>query len=282
VTAQLLDGKALAARVRAELKAKVAASVARGERPPGLAVVLVGDDPASHTYVRNKEKAAKEVGFRSEVHLLPAGIDPGAVRHLVQRLGEREEIDGILVQLPLPAGMDPRPILEAVPPAKDVDGFTAVNAGRLLAGQPGHIPCTPKGILRLLSEGQVPLAGRRAVVLGRSLIVGKPMALLLLQQDATVTVAHSRTRDLPGLVAEAEVLVAAVGRPGFVQASWVRPGAAVVDVGVHRTEDGWRGDVDPAVAEVAGYLTPVPGGVGPMTIAMLLENTWDARRWTSS
>jgi methylenetetrahydrofolate dehydrogenase (NADP+)/methenyltetrahydrofolate cyclohydrolase len=281
MSATVLDGKALAARVRQEVAAAVAELVRAGQRPPGLAVVLAGDDPASATYVRNKERAAQEVGFLSEVHRLPASVDEATLRHLVRRLGEREEIDGILVQLPLPGGLDPFPVLEEVPARKDVDGFTTVSAGRLLAGAPGHVPCTPKGIMRLLEEAEIPLAGRRAVVIGRSLIVGKPVALLLLGRDATVTVAHSRTADLPAVVREADVVVAAVGKAHFVRPEWIKPGAAVIDVGINRTEAGLVGDVDPAVAEVAGHLTPVPGGVGPMTIAMLLENTLAARRWPS-
>lgn len=279
MSAILLDGKRLAAAVRQEVAARVAELRARGERPPGLAVVLVGDDPASATYVQSKERAAKEAGFLSEVHRLPASIDDDALAHLLDRLGERADIDGILLQLPLPGGRDPEPFIERIPPRKDVDGFTSENAGRLVLGKPGHVACTPKGILRLLKEAAIPLSGRRAVVLGRSRIVGKPMALLLLQEDATVTVAHSRSVDVPGLVREADIVVAAVGRPHFVRAEWLKPGAVVVDVGIHRSDGGLTGDVEPAARSVAGHLTPVPGGVGPMTVAMLLENTLAARLW---
>jgi methylenetetrahydrofolate dehydrogenase (NADP+)/methenyltetrahydrofolate cyclohydrolase len=281
VTARVLDGRAVAEAVRAEVAAAVAALRAEGGRPPGLAVVLVGDDPASATYVRSKERAAAQAGFLSEVHRLPADASQATVEALVGELAAREEIDGILVQLPLPAHIDAWTVTQAVPPTKDVDGFTAVNQGLLAAGRPHFVPCTPAGIVRLLDHYEVPIAGARAVVLGRSQIVGRPLAALMLARDATVTVAHSRTRDLPELVREADIVVAAVGRPHFVEPGWVRPGAVVVDVGIHRTATGLVGDVHPGVAEVAAALTPVPGGVGPMTIAMLLDNTLKARRWPS-
>jgi methylenetetrahydrofolate dehydrogenase (NADP+)/methenyltetrahydrofolate cyclohydrolase len=247
----------------------------RHGRPPGLHVVLAGEDPGSAVYVRNKDKAAKEAGFAGEVHRLPATVTLDALLGLVRELNGREEVDGILVQLPLPAGIPSGPVLELVRPDKDVDGFHAVNVGALWSGGKALVPCTPRGCVRLLREAGVKIEGARAVVVGRSNIVGKPMAALLLAESATVTIAHSRTVDLPAVCREADILIAAVGRPKMILGSWIKPGAAVIDVGMNRDENGKLcGDVDFASAEpVAGVITPVPGGVGPMTIAMLLENT---------
>jgi methylenetetrahydrofolate dehydrogenase (NADP+)/methenyltetrahydrofolate cyclohydrolase len=272
--AQLIDGRALAARVRAELAEAARELAGRGVQP-GLAVVLVGDDPASHTYVRGKTRASAEVGFRTFDHHLPATVTEVELLALVERLNADPEVDGILVQLPLPPTIDARRVLLAVDPEKDVDGFHPDNLGRLLTGQPRYVACTPLGIMRLLEEARTPLAGADAVVIGRSTIVGKPVAALLVAADATVTVCHSRTNDLAGRVRAADVVVAAVGRPRLVRGDWIKPGAVVIDVGTNRLPDGKLvGDVDTAAAaERARAITPVPGGVGPMTIAMLLSNT---------
>jgi len=274
VTARLLDGKASGARLRAALGERVRGLGFR----PGLRVVRVGDDPASAVYVRSKDRAAREAGFDSETIPLPAEVSEAELLTVVRRLNADPAVDGILVQLPLPKHIDPQRVLEAVDPAKDVDGFHPVNAGRLAAGLPGLVPCTPKGVMHLLAEAEIDLAGRRAAVLGRSAIVGRPMAALLLAADATVTVLHSRSRDLAAECRRAEILVAAVGRAGVVQGDWIAPGATVIDVGINRRPDGTlTGDVDFGPArERAGWITPVPGGVGPMTIACLLENTLDA------
>lgn len=278
MTARLLDGNALAARVQEELRARVADLA----RAPGLAVVLVGADPASQVYVRRKGKVAEKLGYLHRQIDLPADAPRALIVETVRALGEDDAIDGILVQFPLPRREDELAVLDVLPPHKDVDGFTAVNMGLLASGRPRLVACTPKGVMRLIAESGIDLAGRRAVVIGRSNIVGRPMAMLLEQANATVTVAHSRSADLSGLVREADVVVAAVGRPELVRGSWVRPGAVVIDVGMNRvpTEDGKGrlvGDVAFAeVAEVAGAITPVPGGVGPMTIAMLMENTLEA------
>ncbi|MBX3181850.1 MAG: bifunctional methylenetetrahydrofolate dehydrogenase/methenyltetrahydrofolate cyclohydrolase FolD [Polyangiaceae bacterium] len=276
--AQRIDGKKVAATVRREVAQEAARFRERFGRAPGLSVVLAGDDPASAVYVRNKEAAAKECGFEGEVLRLPNEVSTSEVLDTVLALNERRAVDGILVQLPLPRGVDEAPILEAIDPRKDVDGFHVENVGALWSGLPGLVPCTPSGCMRLLREARVDLAGKRAVVLGRSNIVGKPMAALLLREHATVTVAHSRTQGLPELCREADVLVAAVGRAKLVKASWVKPGAVVIDVGMNRDEQGKLcGDVDYAEVEpVAGAITPVPGGVGPMTIAMLMQNTLTA------
>ncbi len=275
--AKLIDGKAIAANVRGEVTEGVAAFSRKWGRAPELHVVLVGDDPASAVYVRNKEKAAAEVGMKGQVHRLPATASQHEVMALVTALAADEAVDGILVQLPLPAGLDTKAVLAALPPSKDVDGLHVANVGALWAGERGLVPCTPSGCMRLLDEAGAVLDGARAVVLGRSVLVGKPIAGLLLARNATVTLAHSRTRDLAGVCREADVLVAAVGRAGLVKASWVKPGAIVIDVGINRGADGkLAGDVDPEVGSVAGALTPVPGGVGPMTIAMLLKNALDA------
>lgn len=274
---QLIDGKAVAAKIREEVRQKVAELCQKG-LIPGLAVVLVGDDPASAIYVRNKEKACQEVGIKSEVIRMPAATSEGELLDVIRSLNQREDIHGILVQLPLPAGINEGRIIEAIDPQKDVDGFHPVNVGRLSIGKPGLIPCTPLGCMRLIREIGCDLTGKRAVVIGRSNIVGKPMAALLLQANATVTVCHSRTRNLAEIAREADVLVVAIGQANFVAAEMVKPGAVVLDVGMNRLPDGKpAGDVDFAsVSEVAGWLTPVPGGVGPMTIAMLLNNTFEA------
>ena len=274
MTAIRMDGRALAAKLRAE----VADDVRAGE-PVCLATVLVGDDPASHVYVGKKHEALHEAGIESRDHRLPEDTPESDVLDLLAELNAADDVDGILVQLPLPGHMDEPTVLRAVDPAKDVDGFHPLNAGRLFLGEPLHVPATPLGIMALLDEYEVELEGRRAVVIGRSEIVGKPVAMLLLARHATVTICHSRTRDLAEHTRAADVLVAAVGRPGLVTPDMVKPGAAVVDVGVNRTESGLVGDVDPAVAEVAGLMSPVPGGVGPMTIAMLLRNTLNAARF---
>jgi methylenetetrahydrofolate dehydrogenase (NADP+)/methenyltetrahydrofolate cyclohydrolase len=274
MSARILDGKAIAARLRARLAERVAALPYR----PGLRVVRVGEDPASGVYVRNKDKAALEAGFDSATIHLPAATSEAALLETIARLNADPAVDGILVQLPLPAHIRAEAAILAVDPAKDVDGFHPLNAGRLAAGQPGLVPCTPRGVMHILAEAGVALRGARAVVLGRSQIVGRPMAQLLLGADCTVTIAHSRTRDLPAECRRAEVLVAAVGRAEMVRGDWVAPGAVVVDVGINRLSDGRLvGDVAYAeAAAVAGAITPVPGGVGPMTIACLLENTLDA------
>lgn len=275
MTAQLIDGKAISQKVRDEVKAKVAAFVERHGRAPGLDVVLVGENPASVSYTKSKEKMAKEAGMNGRLHKLPAETTERELLDLVAALNADATVDGILVQLPLPKQIREEKVLDAIDPRKDVDGFHPVNAGLLLSGRPGLVPCTPKGCMRLLAETGVSLKGARAVVVGRSNIVGKPMALLLLAEHATVTLAHSRTKDLPGLCREADVLVAAVGKARMIQGDWVKPGAVVIDVGINRTDEGKLcGDVDTEAAkERAAWITPVPGGVGPMTIACLLENT---------
>jgi methylenetetrahydrofolate dehydrogenase (NADP+)/methenyltetrahydrofolate cyclohydrolase len=274
MTGRIIDGKALAAQVRAALKPAVAALAARGARP-GLAAILAGDDPASHVYVRNKVRACEEVGVRSELHQFGAEVSEAALLERIAALNRNPAVHGILVQLPLPAHLDGERVLAAVSPAKDVDGFHAENLGLLARGTPRFVACTPAGVLRMLEHAGVPLAGRHAVVIGRSSIVGKPMALLLLQRDATVTICHSKTARLAEVARQADVLVAAAGRPRMVGADMVKPGACVIDVGTSRTADGkLSGDVDFApVSEIAGWISPVPGGVGPMTVAMLVENT---------
>lgn len=276
MTAQTLDGKAFAARLRARIATQVADLAGQGI-VPGLAVVLVGEDPASQVYVRSKGRMTREVGMTSFEHRLPASIDQDTLMALIARLNADPAVNGILVQLPLPKGMDEAAVINAILPEKDVDGFHILNVGRLATGQKAMVPCTPLGCLMLLRVHLGSLAGRHAVVIGRSNIVGKPMAQLLLRDSATVTVAHSRTTDLAALCRQADILVAAVGRPHFVQGDWIKPGATVIDVGINRTEDGLVGDVDFAAAsQVAGAITPVPGGVGPMTIACLLANTLTA------
>jgi methylenetetrahydrofolate dehydrogenase (NADP+)/methenyltetrahydrofolate cyclohydrolase len=274
MTARIIDGKAVAERLRAELARQVAALPFR----PGLRVVRVGDDPASGVYVRNKDRAAAAAGFDSATIHLPAETTEAALLAQVAALNADPAVDGILVQLPLPRHIRTEAVIAAVDPAKDVDGFHPLNVGRLAAGQPGLVPCTPRGVMHLLREAGVPLPGARAVVLGRSQIVGRPMAQLLIAADCTVTVAHSRTRDLPAECRRAEILVAAVGRAEMVRGDWIAEGATVIDVGINRLPDGTlAGDVAFAeAASRAGAITPVPGGVGPMTIACLLENTLQA------
>jgi methylenetetrahydrofolate dehydrogenase (NADP+)/methenyltetrahydrofolate cyclohydrolase len=273
MAAQILDGKQLAAQVRAEVKRKVEALARRGIRP-GLAVILAGENPASRVYVRNKIRACEETGVRSSALELPESVSESELLKRVRALNQDASVHGILVQLPLPKHVNAARVLEAVSPAKDVDGFHEANLGALLAGAPRLVPCTPAGVMRLLEHAAIPLAGRRAVVIGRSTIVGKPLSLLLLQKDATVTICHSKSKGIELMTKEADILVAAIGRPKLVGAAMVKPGACVVDVGINRLADGaLAGDVDfEAVKSVAGWITPVPGGVGPMTIAMLLEN----------
>jgi methylenetetrahydrofolate dehydrogenase (NADP+)/methenyltetrahydrofolate cyclohydrolase len=282
MTARLIDGKALAVSVRAGLKPRIEALAARGQRP-GLAVILVGDDPASAVYVRNKVKACEDSGIRSWLEHLPAQTSESELLARIAALNVNPEVHGILVQLPLPKHLDAHRILEAIAVAKDVDGLHATNAGLTLMGRPHFRSCTPYGVMKMLESIDYPLKGAHAVVLGRSNMVGKPMAMLLLAADATVTICHSATRDLPSITRQADVLVAAAGRLKLVTAGMVKPGAVVIDVGINRTPDGrLAGDVDfDAVREVAGWITPVPGGVGPMTIAMLLVNTVEAAERTA-
>jgi methylenetetrahydrofolate dehydrogenase (NADP+)/methenyltetrahydrofolate cyclohydrolase len=276
---QLLDGKTLASQIQTDLATHIQALTAQGHRPPGLAVIMVGDNPASAAYVRNKERACSRVGMVSYGQHLPATVAQSEVAALIQQLNADPLVDGILVQLPLPDHLDAVALLLAIDPDKDVDGLHPINLGRLVRGEPGLRSCTPYGIMRLLSTAGIDPAGVSAVVVGRSILVGKPMALMLLEANATVTVAHSRTPDLSALMRQADILVAAVGRPGMVTAADIKPGSVVIDVGINRVElpDGSArlvGDVDFASVEpVAGAITPVPGGVGPMTVAMLLENT---------
>jgi methylenetetrahydrofolate dehydrogenase (NADP+) / methenyltetrahydrofolate cyclohydrolase len=285
MTAQVLDGRALAETVRAEVRAGVDAFRCAHGRVPGLDVVLAGEDPASVVYTRNKEKASKEVGMRGRLHRLPENTSEADLADLVRRLDADPGVDGILVQLPLPKGIDSVRVLDLVDPAKDVDGFHPTNAGLLALGRPGAlVACTPSGCMRLLAVAGAELDGANAVVVGRSNIVGKPMAQLLLAANATVTIAHSHTRDLPSICRRADILVVAVGRPHMVRGDWIKPGAVVIDVGTSRVDapDGKTklvGDVafDEA-RQVAGAISPVPGGVGPLTIAMLLANTLEAAR----
>ena len=273
MAARLMDGKALAERIRAEVAEEL-----KELGDVGLTTVLVGDDAASEIYIRRKQEAAKEVGLTARDYRLAEDTPEQELLELVAQLNADDVVDGILVQLPLPAQIDEQRVIDAVDPAKDVDGFHPVNAGRLFLGQDGLVAATPTGILTLLHEYDVPLAGARAVVVGRSNIVGKPVSLLLLAQHATVTICHSRTADLAAETRQADVLVVAVGQAGLISPEMVKEGATVIDVGMNRTLDGLRGDVDPAVAERAGLMTPVPGGVGPMTIASLLQNTVRAAR----
>jgi methylenetetrahydrofolate dehydrogenase (NADP+) / methenyltetrahydrofolate cyclohydrolase len=284
VTARLIDGKKIAADLRAAVALDVDELEEAKRVTPGLAVVLVGEDPASQVYVRAKGKATLEAGMKSFEHKLPASVGQSELIELIARMNADESVDGILVQLPLPAHIDANAVLDAIRPDKDVDGFHPINAGRLAVGRPALVPCTPWGAMRLVRAVEPKLAGKRAVVLGRSNIVGKPMAQLLLAADCTVTIAHSKTADLPAVAREADILIAAVGRAEMVQGDWLKPGAIAIDVGINRvpTPDGKGrlvGDIHFASAlEVAGAITPVPGGVGPMTIACLLENTLRAAK----
>ena len=296
--ARILDGAAIAAAIKQEVAEKVRVLAARGIQP-GLAAVLVGNVAASEIYVRSKVQTCAELGLHSELITPPADVTTEAMLDLIRALNDRDEIDGILIQLPLPAQVDTKALLDAVDPAKDVDGFHPVNAGRLQAGRPALVPCTPAGVIEILKRSGIAMAGQNAVVVGRSDIVGKPAAMLLLHQNATVTICHSKTRDLGAVTREADILVAAIGRPGFITAEMVKPGATVIDVGINRITDRAEferyfagnakrevaflkrgstivGDVHPAAFEVAGAYTPVPGGVGPLTIAMLMANTVQA------
>lgn len=277
-SARLLDGKKLAAQVRKDLAQQISLGLAAGLARPGLATVLVGEDSASQVYVRSKRKACEECGIANFHEELPAKISPAALLEVIQALNENEGVHGILLQLPLPAGHDEAEALASILPAKDVDGFHPVNQGRLWQGTPGLRPCTPLGILRLFQETGLNLQGKKAVVVGRSNIVGKPVAALLLEQHATVSLCHSRTRDLAAEVAAADVVIAAVGRPGLIQGAWIQPGAVVFDVGINRLPNGRLvGDVVfEEASKRASWITPVPGGVGPMTIAMLMTNTVQA------
>ena len=275
MSAQILDGKAIAADVREQIKERVSARLAAGRRRPGLIVVLVGENPASQVYVRNKQNACQQVGFLSELMQLPASTTEDELLAVIDTLNARDDVDGILVQLPLPAQINEDTVTEHILPTKDVDGFHPYNIGRLVLRQPLLRPCTPKGVMTMLAHTGIDLVGKDAVIIGQSNIVGRPMFLELLMARCTVTVCHSKTRDLAGKVRAADIVVAAVGVPRFVTADWVKPGAIVIDVGINRLDDGSLcGDVDTApVSEVASWITPVPGGVGPMTVATLLENT---------
>lgn len=276
MTATLIDGKAFAAKLRERIAAQVAQLRGKGVTP-GLAVVLVGEDPASQVYVRAKGRQTRDVGMNSFEHKLPADTPQDRLLELIERLNRDPAVNGILVQLPLPDHMEESAVINAIDPSKDVDGFHVLNVGLLATGQKAMVPCTPLGCLMMLRDRLGDLSGLRAVVIGRSNIVGKPMAQLLLRDSATVTIAHSRTRELGAICREADILVAAVGRPRFVRGDWIKPGATIIDVGINRTEQGLVGDVDfDAALDVAGAITPVPGGVGPMTIACLLANTLTA------
>ena len=280
MSAQPIDGKALAQEIRQEIAKDIELLVVQTGVRPGLAVVLVGDDPASAVYVRNKKKACDTAGLYVNDHALPATTRQEELLKLIDQLNNDPKIHGILVQLPLPNQIDSQRVLNAVSPDKDADGFHPYNIGRLVAGDPVFVPCTPKGVMRMIESAGQSIKGKRAVVLGRSNIVGKPVAMLLMHQHATVTICHSRTIDLPGMCKEADILVAAIGKAQFVKSDMVKPGAVVIDVGINRLGDGRLvGDVDfEPVKEVAGWLSPVPGGVGPMTIAMLLANTLEGAK----
>lgn len=279
--AQRIDGKAVAERVREEVAQGVAKFREKYGRAPGLHVILAGDDPASAVYVRNKELAAARAGMAGQVHRMPASVSEAELLAKVRDLNAAPEVDGILVQFPVPPQVSQARVLETIAPEKDVDGLHAANVGKLWSGLPGLISCTPRGAVRLLEEANIELAGKRAIVIGRSNLVGKPISALLLARDCTVTLAHSKTRDLQAHCREADIVIAAVGRAKLVGKDWIKPGAAVIDVGINRDENGRLcGDVDYAAVEpIAGVITPVPGGVGPMTIAMLLDNTLQAA-WT--
>ena len=277
--AKLIDGKAIAAEVRAKITLEVEELIQKGITP-GLAVVIVGDDPASRTYVNNKKKACAQTGIHSEEYALPASTSQEELMDLVNKLNARQEINGILVQSPLPNGLDEEAVVEAIDPNKDVDAFHPSNVGRIMIGNFHFLPCTPAGVIELLRSEKIEISGKNCVVIGRSNIVGKPMAMLLLHNNGTVTICHSKTKNLTEICKNADILVAALGKPKFVTAAMVKPGAVVIDVGMDRDENGKLcGDVDFAdVEKVASYITPVPGGVGPMTIAMLLKNTVSAAK----
>lgn len=276
MTARIIDGKSIAKELRESLAPRVAALKEQGITP-GLTVIVVGDDPASAIYVRNKERACVKLGMNSQVLRFPAEMTQEEILNTVRLLNQDDSVHGILVQLPLPRHIDEQAVLRAIDPDKDVDGFHAMNAGRLMNGEPGFVACTPKGVMRLLEVSGVELDGKNAVVVGRSNIVGKPMALLLLQKNCTVTIAHSHTKDLAAVTRSADILVVAVGRAGFITGDMIKPGAAVMDVGINRVDGKVMGDVDfESAKEVASCITPVPGGVGAMTIAMLMENTVEA------
>ena len=276
MTARIIDGKSIAKELRESLAPRVAALKEQGITP-GLTVIVVGDDPASAIYVRNKERACVKLGMNSQVLRFPAETTQEEILNTVRLLNQDDSVHGILVQLPLPRHIDEQAVLRAIDPDKDVDGFHAMNAGRLMNGEPGFVACTPKGVMRLLEVSGVELDGKNAVVVGRSNIVGKPMALLLLQKNCTVTIAHSHTQDLAAVTRSADILVVAVGRAGFITGDMIKPGAAVMDVGINRVDGKVVGDVDfESAKEVASCITPVPGGVGAMTIAMLMENTVEA------
>ena len=276
MTARIIDGKSIAKELRESLAPRVASLKEQGITP-GLTVIVVGDDPASAIYVRNKERACVKLGMNSQVLRFPAETTQEEILNTVRLLNQDDSVHGILVQLPLPRHIDEQAVLRAIDPDKDVDGFHAMNAGRLMNGEPGFVACTPKGVMRLLEVSGVELDGKNAVVVGRSNIVGKPMALLLLQKNCTVTIAHSHTKDLTAVTRSADILVVAVGRAGFIMGDMIKPGAAVMDVGINRVDGKVVGDVDfESAKEVASCITPVPGGVGAMTIAMLMENTVEA------
>ena len=283
MSAQIIDGKALALRLREGIGQEVSVLEKNTGIKPGLAAVLVGEDPASAVYVRNKKIACEKAGIYPQEHLLPASTTQEALLDLIHQLNDDPKIHGILVQLPLPSHIESKAILQAVSPEKDADGFHPINVGRLVEGDPVFVPCTPKGIIHMIDSTGVDIAGKRAVVIGRSNIVGKPVAMLLLHRHATVTICHSRTKDLPSIVREADIVIAAIGKPFFVTSDMVKEGAVVIDVGINRLDNGkLAGDVDfEPVKERASWITPVPGGVGPMTIAMLLQNTLEsAKRFT--
>lgn len=278
--ASIINGKEIAALERASLKASIEALKGKAGFVPGLAVVLVGENPASRVYVRNKAKACEDTGIRSFQHSLPEETSQSALLELLSDLNSRKDVHGILVQLPLPSHMDTDAVIEAIKPEKDVDGFHPYNMGRLAVGKPCLQPCTPLGVMRLLDSTGIDPAGKDAVIVGRSNIVGKPLAMMLLRRNATVTVCHSKTKDLPGHVGRADIVIAAIGKEAFIKGEWIKEGAVVMDVGINRRPDGTlAGDVDfEGASERASFITPVPGGVGPMTIAMLLKNTVDAAR----
>lgn len=288
-TAQILDGKALAQKIRTQLQSRVQSLQAQIARPPGLAVLMVGDNPASAVYVRNKEKACQKVGITSFGRHFPRDISESELSKAIAELNQDDRVDGILVQLPLPSHLDTVSLLHQIHPNKDADGLHPVNLGKLVRSEPGLRSCTPAGVMELLQEYNISLSGKKAVVVGRSILVGKPLALMLLDKNATVTIAHSRTQDLAAVCRDADILVAAVGKPELITPEMIKPGAVVIDVGINRVEDKegksrLLGDVAfNSVAEVAGYITPVPGGIGPMTVAMLLKNTvlsWEAKMLT--